>query len=194
MLCGDCKDGYSPLILSYNLSCVRCPDGHKNWWKFVLAGFLPLTFFYLFVVIFNINVTTSHLHGPVWFSQALAMLRNLIHGVHNEQSDFLNVVKVFMLFYSFWNLDIFRSVLPDICLNLTTLQALALDYLIAFYPFLLILLSHMIIKLHDRQISFITVIWKPFKVYLLTFANRWMFGHQSLILLLPSSSFLILRS
>ena len=169
VLCGDCKDGYSPLILSYNLSCVRCPDGHKNWWKFVLAGFLPLTFFYLFVVIFNINVTTSHLHGPVWFSQALAMLRNLIHGVHNEQSDFLNVVKVFMLFYSFWNLDIFRSVLPDICLNLTTLQALALDYLIAFYAFLLILLSHMIIKLHDRQISFITIIWKPFKILLANF-------------------------
>ena len=74
-----------------------------------------------------------------------------------------------MLFYSFWNLDIFRSVLPDICLNLTTLQALALDYLIAFYPFLLILLSHVIIKLHDRQISFITIIWKPFKVLLANF-------------------------
>ena len=172
MLCGDCKDGYSPLVFSYNLSCVRCPDGHKNWWKFILAGFLPLIFFYLFVIIFNINVITSRLHGPVWFSQALAMpvlLRNIVHGVHNEQSDFLNVVKVFTLFYSFWNLDIFGSVLPDICLNLTTLQALALDYLIAFYPYLLILLSHMIIKLHDRQVSFITIIWKPFKILLAKF-------------------------
>ena len=145
VFCGDCKEGYSPLVLSYNLSCVKCPDGHKNWWKFILAGFVPLTFFYLVMVIFNINVTTSRLHKPVWFSQALAMpvlLHNVIHGIHNEQSDFLNIVKVFMLFYSFWNLDIFRSILPDICLNLTTSQALALDYLIAFCPFLLIPLSY----------------------------------------------------
>ena len=74
-----------------------------------------------------------------------------------------------MLFYSFWNLDILRSVLPDICLNVTTLQALALDYLVAIYPFLLILISHMIIKLYDSQISFITLIWKPFQALLANF-------------------------
>ena len=104
VLCGDCKEGYSPLVFSYNLSCVKCPDGHKNWWKFILAGFVPLTFFYLFMVIFNINVTTSRLHGPVWFSQALAMpmlLHTIIHGVHNEQSDFLNIVKVSCYFTVF---------------------------------------------------------------------------------------------
>ncbi len=172
VLCGDCKEGYSPLVLSYNLSCVRCPEGHKNWWKFILAGFVPLTFFYLFVVIFNINVTTSRLHGVVWFSQVLAMpalVRIMMLAIYDEQSNFLNTIKIFMLFYSFWNLDIFRSVLPNICLNITTLQALALDYLIAFYPFLLILISHVIIKLHDSQVSIITIIWKPFQVLLATF-------------------------
>jgi hypothetical protein len=53
LLCGDCEEGYSPFVLSYNLSCVKCPDGHKNWWKFILAGVLPLTFFYFFVVLFK---------------------------------------------------------------------------------------------------------------------------------------------
>ena len=47
ILCGDCEAGYSPFVLSYNLSCVKCPDGHKNWWKFILVAFVPLTFFYL---------------------------------------------------------------------------------------------------------------------------------------------------
>ena len=72
LLCGVCEPGYSPLVLSYNLSCVRCPDGHKNWWKFVLAGFLPLTFFYFFVIFFSINATSSRLHGVVWFSQIIS--------------------------------------------------------------------------------------------------------------------------
>ena len=44
-LCGQCAPGLSPFVLSYNLSCVECPDGNKNWWKFILAGFGPLTFF-----------------------------------------------------------------------------------------------------------------------------------------------------
>ena len=38
LLCGDCEHEYSPQVLSYNLSCVKCPDGHKNWWKYGLHG------------------------------------------------------------------------------------------------------------------------------------------------------------
>ena len=56
ILCGECKEGLSPFVLSYNLSCVECPGGHKNWWKFVLVGFVPLTFFYFFVVFFNLSL------------------------------------------------------------------------------------------------------------------------------------------
>ena len=164
LLCGDCEEGYSPFVLSYNLSCVKCPDGHKNWWKFILAGFVPLTFFYFFVVIFNINLT-SRLYGVVWFSQALsapALIRLVMSELSHGSPHVLTATKTFLVFYNFWNLDLFRSVIPDICLNVTTLQALALDYLIALYPFVLILLSYLLIKLHDRQFAIIVVIWKPF--------------------------------
>ena len=40
LLCGECEPGHSPLVLSYSLSCVECPDGHKNWWRFFLAAFV----------------------------------------------------------------------------------------------------------------------------------------------------------
>ena len=29
-LCGQCAPGLSPFVLSYNLSCVKCPDGNRN--------------------------------------------------------------------------------------------------------------------------------------------------------------------
>ena len=140
LLCGNCEEGYSPFVLSYNLSCIRCPDGHKNWWKFVLSGFVPLTFFYFIVLLFNVNVTSSRLHGAVWFSQALSMpifIRAVLLALINEKVNLI-AVKTFLVFYSIWNLDLFRSVIPDICLNVITLQALALDYLVAFYPSLLL--------------------------------------------------------
>ena len=172
LLCGDCKEGYSPFVLSYNLSCVRCPDGHKNWWKFVLVGLISLTFFYCFVVIFNINVTSSRLHGVVWFSQVLstpAMTRVTLLAVHTKYPNYLLAGKVFISLYSFWNLDLLRSVIPDICLNVTTLQALALDYLLALYPFLLIVLSYLAIRLYDSKFHFTAVVWRPFRVLLANF-------------------------
>ena len=176
LLCGDCKEGYSPFVLSYNLSCVKCPDGHKNWWKFILVGSVPLTFFYFFVVIFNINVTSSRLHGVVWFSQVLSMpqfIRLVMFELSHRSPHLLTAGKIFMVFYSFWNLDLFRSVLPDICLNVTTLQALALDYVLALYPFVLILLSYLLIELHDRQYTAIVIIWKPFRKVLSVFRKSW---------------------
>ena len=170
LLCGDCEEGYSPFVHSYNLSCVKCPDGDKNWWRFILAGFVPLTVFYFFVVIIKMNVTTSRLHGVVWFSQALSMpalVRVLLLGAENEH--LLIVAKICLLFYSYWNLDLFRSIIPDICLNVTTLQALAMDYIIAFYPFLLILLSHLVIKLYDSEIPCLVMVWRPFRALLTNF-------------------------
>ena len=176
LLCGDCEEGHSPFVFSYNLSCVKCPDGHKNWWKLILAGFVPLTFFYFFVVLFNINVTSSRLHGVVWISQIFSVpiiARIVIAGVAEGNPGVLITAKVLLTFYSFWNLDLFRSVLPDICLNVTTLQAFALEYLIALYPFVLILLTYFIIELHDRKCIFIVTIWKPFHKVLTMIKTTW---------------------
>ena len=144
LLCGDCEEGHSPFVLSYNLSCVKCPDGHKNWWKFFLIGFLSLTFFYIFIVLFNINVTSSRLHGVVFFSQSLSMpalVRFILSYLGRGNPQLLKATQAFLVYYSFWNLELFRSVIPDICLNVTTLQALALEYLIALYPFCLLYTS-----------------------------------------------------
>ena len=171
-LCGDCEEEHSPFVLSYNLSCVKCPDGHKNWWKFFFVAFVPLTFFYFIVLLFNINVTSTRLHGVVWYSQALSfpvLVRLILPIISLSMPALLIPIKVTFIFYSFWNLDILRSIIPDICLDVTTLQALALDYLVALYPFLLILISFIIIELHDRKFLCIVTVWKPFQKLLSIF-------------------------
>ena len=191
LLCSDCEKEHGSFVLSYNLSCVRCPDGHKNWWKFILAAFVPPTFFCFIVLLFNINVTSSRLHGVVWFSQALSIpipIREVMLALIEEQA-LLKIVKVFLVFYSFWNLDLFRSVIPDICLNVTTLQALALDYLVAFYPSVLLFTSYFFVKLHDRNIHFIVTARKPFRVHFTSSKSLGMFRHHSLMHLLLSFYF-----
>ena len=176
LLCGDCEEGYSPLVLSYNLSCVECPNGHKNWWKFILAGFVPLTVFYFFILAFNINVTSSRLRGVVWYSQVITMpslIRIVLLALSIENVQHLTTAKGIFAFYTLWNLDLFRSIIPDICLNVTTLQALALEYLIALYPFMLILFSYFLIVLNDRKVTIIEILWKPIRKVLVKFRRSW---------------------
>ncbi len=176
LLCGDCEEGYSPFVLSYNLSCAKCPDGYKNWWKFILAGFVPLTIFYFFILAFNINVTSSRLHGVVWYSQTMSMpafIRIMLLALSIENAQYLTTAKAVFAFYTLWNLDLFHSIIPNICLNVSTLQALALEYIIALYPFALILFSYLLIILYDRNAYLIVIVWKPFRRVLVKLKGSW---------------------
>ena len=175
VLCGECQDGLSPLVLSYDLRCVDCPGGHKNWWKFIVVGFLPVTFFYFFITFFNINVTSSQLSGVVLFCQALSMpaLVRVLLLTFVTRSDLLNAVKIILLAYSFWNLDIFRSVIPDICLPVSPVEALTLDYIIAVYPLLLNFITYILIELYDRNVKCIVYLWKPFQCIFNMFKRTW---------------------
>ena len=67
----------------------------------------------------------------------------------------------------FWNLDFFRTLYPRFCLhpNMSTLQVLALDYIIAAYPLLLI--TYTLVKLHNCNCRLVVCLWKPFRIILL---------------------------
>ena len=173
LLCGECEDGFSPFVLSYNFSCVNCTD---DWWKFSLIVFAPVTFFYLFVVIFHINVTSSHLHGVVWFSQAISMpplMRFVMVELTKDYPQVLTVVRAFAPLYSVWNLDLLRSVIPDTCLNVSPLQALALEYVVAFYPLVLVFISYCMIILYEAKVTPIRIIWTPFHKFFTLFRKTW---------------------
>ena len=173
--CGKCKPGLSPFVLSYNLSCIECPDDHKNWWKFALIGFVPLTLLYLIVIFFNVNVTSSRLHGYVLFSQALstpAYIRILLIAIEDIPW-LLNAAKTLEPFFSLWNLDPFRSILPDTCLNVETLTAFALEACVAMYPLVLMIVSYCLIELYGRNIWCIVVIWRPFHPLFHLFRDNW---------------------
>ena len=173
--CCKCKPEQSPFVLSYNLSCVRCPDGHKNWWKFALIGFVPLTFLYFIAIFFNINVTSSRLHGYVLFSQALstpAFIRILFIAVEDNPW-ILKASKSLLPFFSLLNLDPFRSLLPDICLNIDTLTAFAMEACFAVYPLVLMVVSYLLILLYDQNVWCIVVVWKPFRLIFQLFRDNW---------------------
>ena len=52
--------------------------------------------------------------------------------------------------------------IPPICLPLTALQVIALDYLVAAYPLLLLVCFYVLVTAHDRECRLVVRLWRPF--------------------------------
>ena len=163
-LCGECKPGYSPLVYSYELKCMNCTGMTYNWIKYIAVAYVPLTFFFFFVIIFRFSGTSPLVRGFISICQGLAspigMRAYLSVGL--KRSYTVQSIRVLGSIYGIWNLDFFRTLLPPICLDITPLQALALDYAIAFYPLVLIIITLTLIILHGRDVRIVVWLWKPF--------------------------------
>ena len=174
-LCGSCKEGFYSLVDSFDMTCVKCPQGKSNWWKFVLAVFVPVTIFYFVVLFLRINATSSHLHGFVFYCQVITMPA-FVRDVYMKSAHSLTLLMPAQFFgsiYGIWNLDFFRSTELGICLGTDTLVSLALELSVGMYILMLMLLSYLMIDLHSRNFKPIVVLWKPFKTVLSLFHDNW---------------------
>ena len=176
-LCGRCLPEHYPLAYSYNLTCVRCPNIQWNLAKYIMAAYLPLTLFCLVILFFKINTTSSHLFPLVFYCQQLSqphIMRIIFSVIANKiNSNLYFLSRVLTSFYAIWNLDFFRPFYSDFCLGIGILPTLALDYAIAVYPLLLVVISYLLIVLYDRNYRVVTIIWRPFQVIFSLFRRNW---------------------
>ena len=65
--------------------------------------------------------------------------------------------------YELWNLSIFSVIVPSVCLtnHLRTLQAFALEYVVAIYPLIVIVFLYVCIQLHASNFRPVVYCWKP---------------------------------
>ena len=172
-LCGECKDGYAPQVYSFDFRCVPCDpaDVYINLAKYGLAAFVGPTIFLLLLLCLGIKITTAKLNVFILVSQYIAtplvitnILTTLESGIHIAPPYILTVAKVMFACYGIWNLDFFRTLLPSICLNINTRQALSLDFIIAFYPLVFLSILYILVRLYDRNCRVVVYLWRPFHV------------------------------
>ena len=158
-LCSECLEGYGLPVYSYNLSCVECSESDRkhNWVKYIAVAYLPLTLFCFAVIIFRVPVTSGWLIGYVALSQILT-IRGFVLWYLQHWQKFKIFINILLTMTSVWNLDFFRSLYPPFCLHphFSALHIFVLDYLVALYPLMLIFLTYLVVKLHDR---FMLVTW-----------------------------------
>ena len=180
ILCGKCKDGYGIALYSYTLECGKCWGHGYGWVLYYFLELFPITVLYFLVVIFHIRATSSPLSALVFMSQMVVYTIRLNVPLHMYIENILTgfpyvALKVLLVLCGIWSLDFFRSVIPPFCVSssIKTVHALALEYLVAFYPIFLILLTYICMKLHDNNFRPVVWLWKPFHRYFAHFRRRW---------------------
>ena len=180
-LCGSCKEGFAPPVYSYNFNCVHASQcTHNNtWWKYIAVAFLPLTVFYIMVIIFRISATSPVLNGFVLVSQTLSTpnLMRMLELCQHVKPQYTHKMPwdIVASVYGIWNLDFYCTVYTPFCLHpgMTNIQALALDYIIAVYPLILITVTYFLVELHDWGFRPIIWLWRPFHRCFVRFRRQW---------------------
>ena len=175
-LCSRCKQGFFIPAYSYSLHCIRCTYRSYNSIKYIVIALGPLTLFFFIVITFRISVTLPPLLILVQVCHTLSapqFVRIFVAQVESDNSLELTVAHVLISLYGIWNLDFFRTLLPPICLQLSTLQTIALDYIIAFYPLVLVVFTYILVELHDRNFRPVVWLWKPFHRCFVCIRRQW---------------------
>ena len=147
-LCGRCTEGYGVAFNSYGYSCIKC-----EWYGgvvFVSVELLPVLIMMIILSVLHIKITDGCLNGFVLYSQLLTLqfpgLTNLSE-MYNK-----NILYTYNIVYSIWNLN-FLTLYPEpFCIPHadTAVKAIALQYVIAVFPLLFIVLSYIWVQLYSR--------------------------------------------
>ena len=176
LLCSHCKPGLGPAVFSYTLPCLKCLDSGYGWLLYMFLATFPTTVMFLVVTLCQIRINSAPINFFVFVSQILVSF------VNTNPYDFTGVSKptsyltLFLLtIHGVFNLDFFRYIIPQFCISstMTTLQALSLEYIVAFYPLLLITVLYICIQLHARDCKPLVYLWKPFHKCCSCIAQRW---------------------
>lgn len=177
--CGNCSGSDRGLpAYSFSLKCRRCTGSWKNIAKYIAIAYGPLTIFIVLIVVFTVSVNSAPLHGYIFVAQILALpitLRIFKAIIEIKPLQGSSLIAFGATVYGFWNLDFFRFANPDyFCLHpsLSTLGIMSLDYLIALYPLIIIVLMYVMVESHGWGYRVLVFLWKPFSCCFVRFRHR----------------------
>ena len=150
-VCGQCVEGYGPVVSSGSFECVSCNiSSHTlsfHIFYYVLSVYVPLFLLFLVIIVFNIKLTTGPANAFILFSQVISSTLNI--NADNRiplnliTPNITGLLKAYQFPYGIFNLQFFELFVPKkhLCFgtHLNALDLLLLQYLVAFSPLLMIL-------------------------------------------------------
>ncbi len=150
-LCGLCQKGYTTY---YNSPTFKC--GTENLCSYgilfyILSEIIPVTTFFLVIVVFDIPLISGSLHSFIFYAQTLDVFYISVKDGVKFESFSKPLVVVFEIFYGIFNLKFFNSDSLSFCVfkNLTAMDVFLIQYGTVIYAFFLILVTVCIMKVNS---------------------------------------------
>ena len=170
LLCGECKDGYSPSAYSYLFTCTRCDNKITSWAIYIAFQYLPVAILFFLISILNLSLISPASNAFLFISQFSSLSNAFFYFSFVAKYAFGETKGSFIanLYYTvsgIWNLDFFRAYAPLTCLfeNQNALYVTFMDFVAAFFPFFLVLLTYFFLILYSKNFRVVVWIWKPMK-------------------------------
>ena len=189
-LCGECIESHGVSVLSNTYNCIPCNESYKEWLYYFAAITIPLTIFFVLVVLLHIGVTSGPANGFVFFSQAITIPLEalMIQGgwklilPANKSTTATALTDLLMLPYGIWSLEFSERLRLDICLNrsLRNIHVTTLHYISAVYPLILVGIAYVVIELHARNCKPLVWLWRLFCLPCVRLRRNWQ-GRTSII-------------
>ena len=170
LVCSECVDNFGPAATFYGFSCSDCTLYPWYILFYLLLEFLPITIFFLIILIFRVGLTSSPFTAFVLFSQFAVTAVTAAFGPYSfETSPVIYYFSIVISFYGFWNLDFFRFLIPPFCISssLQVIHIVFLGYISAFYPLILIGITWVCIELYSRNFKVFVWMWNKLDKHVL---------------------------
>ena len=172
LVCSECADGFGPSVTSFGYECANCTNTWYGVPLFLVVEFVPITVFYLIILVFQINMYVAPIPCFIMYAQCVVAFfylstftsTSLRDIVFNNSGDIRLDMKILHVLYGILNLDFFKLVLPPFCFNsrLKSITIAFLGYISVIYPLFLIFLTWVCIELHGRNFRPLVWLWRPF--------------------------------
>ena len=167
-VCNECADGFGPSATPFGYRCVNCTDAWYGVPVFLFLEFIPITVFYLIVLVFQISVTSAPMPCFIISSQFIIATFDSFMILDKQRItdhwDLRLDMKIVLSLYQIFNLDFCQKFLAPFCVSnkIKFIHMAFMGYISAFYPILLISLTWICVELHGRNFRPLVWLWRPF--------------------------------
>ena len=155
LFCGECKEGFGPAVYSFDLHCANCSDISTAVAVslYVLLEILPITIFFLLVLLSQPSLMTGPQLGYVMACQAI--VNSLQYSRYIYISLFNNVPlpvvvmgQIGLVLAGIWDLEFFRFIIPSFCIseNVHGIHVLMMGFIRSLFPLFLVLVTYTAIE------------------------------------------------
>ena len=184
VLCSECANGFGPSVTSFGYKCANCTDTWYGLPLFLVVEFVPITVFYLIILVFQISVMSAPMPCFIMYAQCIVVVFHLSIYTDNElrrqivfdkNGNLRFDMKIIYTIYGVFNLDFFRLITPPFCISshLKTIYITLFGYISVLYPLFLIFLTWVCVELHSRNLRPLVCLWRPFHGCFIRLRRGW---------------------